>query len=418
MISGNATNRVGVRPIAGFALAKAGPGILMLIAIPIWVRIFGLAEYGLYSLVWSLSTISGALCSGWIRQSTLRYTGRPKLVPENLPRWVLPTISIVACVPLTLVYFTGLTAIDILVLPFGLLVSMLNVQYVVRQASTQRAGYSFRYAIAETMRVFIALTGSLVMHDLVGIRGAAAILIGYAMATFVGSCLLKGAPRSAMSSSVRNDLLRTFWTYGWPLSLWQGLSNAMNYGDRMLVSLFVGASEAGAYAAIADLVVRGVSMAIFPLTMASHPAIMLRWNGGDFAAAYAINRRYGAILAIYGLIGVAAIGLFGNTVLHLLTGNYPQWPWLPAMLAAGAVFWQMALMVHKPLELAGRTKMMVMALIASLAINLTVNLALLPVTGAPAAAFAFALSALSYVLISGYLSARTKKLVRPHPWST
>ena len=43
-----------------YGAAKIGPGLIMFAAVPIWIRLFGVDEYGLYAICWASALFSSS----------------------------------------------------------------------------------------------------------------------------------------------------------------------------------------------------------------------------------------------------------------------------------------------------------------------------------------------------------------------
>tara|TARA_B100000579_G_scaffold390927_1_gene365773 strand:- start:6066 stop:6359 length:294 start_codon:yes stop_codon:yes gene_type:complete len=78
----------------------------------------------------------------------------------------------------------------------------------------------------------------------------------------------------------------------------------------------------------------------------------------------------------------------------------------------GGFLWQLALVVHKPLEIEERTLVMVFCLFFSLVTNLIGNILFLPKFGILATAYTMILSALIYILSSILFSNSFRNFIR------
>jgi O-antigen/teichoic acid export membrane protein len=190
------------------------------------------------------------------------------------------------------------------------------------------------------------------------------------------------------------------------MGIWQALAAATLYMDRFFITLFIGASAAGEYAALADILVRGFTILSYPIIIAGHPAIMRAWNMGSRFQAMDMSRLWTkrlALLTIVGVIlGVLVCLSFGPWLLGAPIASAPTlW-----CLAFGAGCWQLSLMTHKGLEMVGRPRLMLLCLSGLVAVTIPVNILFIPVWGTivPAASFAFA--AILYCSITFYLSRR------------
>ena len=72
---------------------------------------------------------------------------------------------------------------------------------------------------------------------------------------------------------------------------------------------------------------------------------------------------------------------------------------ISATLIITAFLWQAAMLLHKPLELLLKPRLMLIAIIVAIAVNAAANLVLVPIYGYPASAVAWLISVLMYILV-------------------
>jgi O-antigen/teichoic acid export membrane protein len=403
--------------ILTFAAGKAFPGLLTLASIPLWVNSFGASNYGLFSLYWTASLIGTSLTLGWLNQAILRQTGTEGASYEALPwrtRWLVEAGPACTVVPLAIVTWPLWEGHEdrwtfLLSSLVGLLI---NGRYAVRQTISQRDARATPYAVAETVRVAVALMLSLTLAASGLVAPWSLVAANSAGMLLALTILIRSERRMAcglVKMRVKGPLLGAFWRFGWPLSLWLACSSSMMYLDRLVISHLYGLEKAGDYAAAADLVVRGMGMVAAPVIMFLHPAFMRAWNTRDRGAALAIWRRMTSFLALgVGLTGaiiLLAYAAFSGSVLD----NPPSIATFAALIVGGIV-WQMALMLHKPLEASGRTLTMLGALIGSLLVTLTADLLLAPRLGLLGVALGFMSGALCY---AGLVAVLNVRVLRP-----
>src|SRR5690606_9521257 len=139
--------------------------------------------------------------------------------------------------------------------------------------------------------------------------------------------------------------------FGWPMTIWLALSSVLVYADRVIVSASLGPERAGAYAATADLIVRGFAMVAFPVTMTLHPIVMRAWNAGQKEGALAAVRRHSLILSVWVTFGTVLVTLIGPPIIAAVANVPTPSRLLLLLLCLGGALWQLALISHKPLEM-------------------------------------------------------------------
>ncbi len=396
--------------IAGFTAGKAVPGLLTLVSIPIWIGVFGPANYAVFSLYWVVSIAGTALTIGWVNQAILRNAGNRALAYETLDRRTraaLEALPVVTVLPLGVLVGAMLPPgpdrwIFLLAATVGVLAT---ARYQVRQTLAQRDGRASAYAVAETVRASAALLLSLVL------AGAHVMTPWSLVASHAGAYVLALAvlrtpfERDPDRAGADSSVVRRYWRFGWPLSLWFATSFSVLYLDRFVIGSLYGLERAGNYAAAADLVVRGMGLLIAPAIMFMHPTFMRAWNTQDRAAAIRTWRRMTVLLtAGTAAAAVAAVLAYAVAADLLLASPLPVAPF--AVLAAGGAAWQLALMVHKPLEATDRTGTMLVALLLSLLASAALYTVLAPRLEELGVALGFAAGAAVYIGLSLVLGAR------------
>ncbi|MFD4422563.1 lipopolysaccharide biosynthesis protein [Agromyces sp. NPDC058484] len=396
---------------AWYSAAKIVPGVLMLLMVPLWIRLFGDAAYGLYSIAWTAAILSGSLCVGWLRQSLLRYAGDEARALESVPRFVLMLAigaSALPAVGLTLPQLfesRGNTNLQLSVIAV-ILFTISNSAYLIAQANLQREERARSYATFESLRVGVALVASLACSLLPSAPGDVVMLSSFVFSTLLVLGVLRTGRRHRRKPPQTLEVARSMWAYGWPMSIWLALSSALLFFDRLIIGFFLGTSDAGQYAAVSDLVVRGVGMVLFPITMIAHPRIMRAWNEGGSDAVGGALRSYTRAMAGTAVVVIIGAATGGTWIVELVLGFQVQDGALVPALAAGAALWQVALLAHKSLEIKNRTLVMAVILGAVTAVSIFANVILVPRIGMLAPPIVLIMSATMYIVAVRILGSR------------
>jgi len=266
--------------------------------------------------------------------------------------------------------------------------------------------------LAETFKAIIGIIPAIYFAVHWDVAGA---LAGYALGSFIAACWLGFVLKKNFSSrsliniqvvkSGRQDNWVTWWAYGWPVSLWLALLSFIPIVDRILIQSYLGIVKSGVYAASYDIIVRGYSLFLFPITLAVHPRIMAALNSGNQNIAYQHIKHAKAIT-----MGIVVLSMFGILLLYPLFYQYivkvetqeALSRVVLVIIALGGGGWQVALLSHKPLEIANKTKLMVAGLLIALIVNITIQIALLKILGVLATALALVFSAFTYICFCRY----------------
>jgi O-antigen/teichoic acid export membrane protein len=205
-----------------------------------------------------------------------------------------------------------------------------------------------------------------------------------------GSQETESSPPSVASAS---------WHYGWPLSLWLGVSTITLYADRFILEHSVSQSELGRYTATADLIVRGFAMLATPILLSVHPVFMREHNFGQVAQAARVLSHWTIRLVLLMTISVLAAAALGPWILRLVLDAPGPGRATVVALSLAAAFSQLALLSHKPLEVRHRTRAMLGFAIAGLLVEVAISSVLVPSQGSLGVATGLLAGNASYVAL-------------------
>lgn len=370
--------RVPPLAVAGYAMGRLIPGVIVLASVPIWIRNFGASAYGSFSVVQASMLICAALGTGWLRQAALRFTGRRGFGLLDQPRRVLiaavVSVGLMTCIASE--WALGDSALPLRSMGATALFAMTYGVYVLTQTAVQRDGGVFKFNLAEVLRAGVMLLASMLLARKTS-HGLDAIVMGGVLGNLAGIASTVRFPgrRGPESGVPRWQVARSYWSFGWPLGVWLGISSFTLYADRFILSLFLSQSELGRYTATADLISRGFTMVALPIVMAVHPVLMHEHNAGRTASYSRTLRRWSR--GLLGVIAVVVVGVavVGPELIESLIGQRAIARPAMVILALGSGLWQYTALAHKPLEIAHRTRTMMGFAAAALASEVAFSLA-------------------------------------------
>lgn len=396
---GRATPRsrgwVGVRVLLGYGAAKAAPGVLAVFSVPIWIKAIGPTGYATFTMVWVLAMVVSSLGATWIKQGLLRSAGDESRTLARLP-WlpVLATILLPA-VPVALWTFTRSGSDPVALVGAAVLLTVSSGAYTLLSGQVQRDQQAGRFAAAETVRALVGLLASLAI--LPWLPGAAGVLMGNVAGTLAGLLILACAGvRRILPQGDDRVLLSYYWRVGWPISIWSSASFLLVYLDRLVIAAVLGDEPAGHYAGVADLIVRGMGLTLFPVAISAYAAVMTEWNAGRSAQARSVLRGAAKTMVLLFLAAFVGTAVCGPWAVELLVPGTETTRLVMILIALGAGLWQCALLAHKTLEMADRSKLMLGLMLLAVVVTLAADILLVPLFGLAGAAGAFALGALCY----------------------
>jgi len=407
-----------------YSVTKIIPGVMGLIAVIIFIRMIGVEEYGKYSVQLSFFMAYSSLTVGWLNQSTLRYYSKYQN-DQQLPQ----------------IFFIGLVfslLLGSLILVIGSLVIVNNQKFPLNSIGLALflalCSFQFLSAVLRSQLRPNAIIVVTVLQSLLGIVFPLLLLwvLGpnhkYLLLGLAGSYialplvfLALNIDRFKIFWPIAHDsrhhyklILSKFFRYGFPLSLWFGISLSLPFLDRFFIEYFYSFEVTGIYASFTDLVIRIFSILVFPLTLAAHPRIMSAWNNNNQSAAFTIWRKALQYQLGIFIILMAIVTMFTDQIFSLLMVVLPElnisYSYLLIPILIGGFLWQFALLCHKPLEMDQRTKLMVVLMLAALCVNLIGNIVYLPHYGIIATAYTYMASAGVYIIAVIYFSRNKFKI--------
>lgn len=411
-----------IRDSFNYFLSKAIPGIMALCSVLAFVRLVGKAEYGRYSVLFAIVTACTAGLSAWLPQGIIRYFSLSHNEPEAT-RFKSATLLglLLSVVTGTLVlgaalwferqpFWSGI--LGVLLLAAGMLYGVFIIELQAMLKSQKVASF-------EAIRSISCFVVPICIIFAVGKRSAGAlltgVLVGYILPLVVAWWMEQDRAsflRAFLNNHSWNDnlrVLRTLWTYGWPVGIWSMCLTLQSAIDRYFIQHYSGDASAGSYAAMYDIIVRSFSLLCFPLVMSSNSLVMERWNKGDRRSAVSLiesSLKYQIVISVVFLLGLV---VFAQQVDHvILGGRHESTSSLVLPLAIGGFLWQIAYLVHKPLELMCLTKRMLTAMIVALIVSVGGNYIFIPLYGYTAAADVAMAAPLAYLVAAVALTPMTE----------
>lgn len=405
--------------------AKLIPGIITIISVAIFTRIFKPGDYGQYILVFTTATILIAAFSQWVTQSTLRYRAQYTLKDKlffnkNLLR-ILLLVSLLICIlAFSLYSFRNILGSyqRYYIISFFIVISgvWFNNLLVLYQADLRSSIFSLYTVINAVIKFLLALClVFLVSRDIIfllwGICLAFSITIIPMMITFK----YNKEKREQLKDNSRNvkehffPFLKQFFIYGFPMIGWFLGAQLLSISDRYLLQIFRNSEEVGIYASNYNLVASAISFVSMPLLTAAHPLLMkagaaVSTKKREVQKLITIFSRYFLIVALPVMMYVLVLSKELADI--FLGAAYREGNVVLPIVLCGLLAWYFAMFGHKGLELREKTNKMFMYVMICTATKILLNVFFIPQYGYIAAAVATLICFLIYPILV-YLGTRS-----------
>lgn len=384
--------------LAYFATVVAGQLVSFLL-LPLTTHYLTPADYGQYSIALTTGGLIAVLGSSWIRNVAFRLffdakaEGRALGFFWGVAAYQATLVAVGYGLWFAATRLLGVGELPVTLLLFACLSTLSGDLYALASNTLRAAKQSGPFVRAELTVAALRLTGT-AGALLLGFRSPSALLAASALASAIPAAyaaltFVRSNPDLAGVLPLPRDLLGRISRLGLAslphsLGIW-----VIALSDRFVLEWFAGQAVVGLYSvgySLADRLINGLVAAVF---LVSWPRILQAWTeqgrGGAREQIYRALRLY-LWLTLGPLVFLIR---FRVEVVALLTGEAYQSAVLviPAVSVAAWV-WGLATYLSRPLELEKRYLLMSGVTLTAAAVNLGLNLMLVPGHGAVGAAWA------------------------------
>ena len=397
--------------------SKLLPALTGFITAPILTRLFLPAEYGRYALALGLSDLLFALtCSGF-GAGVIRFFPAYKVQSELHAFFATLSVSIgVTIAAASAVSFSALVLLrghlpDALypLLLISILVFVAQAVFTVFLEVMRAQERSGSYTVFELATLYGGLGLGLLLVIVFAFRVEGLLwgtFIALALALpFLIALTTKGVgPRP---QHFRLPDAMQMWRYAWPLALGNIGMWGLRLSDRYIIASFRPESEVGLYSAAYNISGKSIDMivALFMLTMG--PMVMNTWETQGREATEKSLAMITRLFLILCLPAVVGLGLLARPTIALLTGRaYHEGHRIVAYVALASFMWGLSGITDTGLLISKATRRLATNQIIAAAINLGLNLLLVPHFGFVAAGFATLVGYAALFALQTYASRR------------
>lgn len=403
------------RVVSQTILFAAGQGLIALrelIVLPLFARLLGRESYGIFAQLTVVLTLLIPFVAFKLDVSSVRYLSSEDdggVLRSGLwggLTWVVGSSLLVA---LGIALASGISARLILggsehreLMPIAALLLVISAVAVYLQSYFRVVRRIDRLAALLMVQTALEIVAILLLvsrgH---GIEGALWGLIGVRAA--VGLGVVAFVWRQLGPPALDRAQLRRLLSYGMPLMPNGILRWLINYADRLVIIQVLGLAAVGVYAASYSLG-QVLHLLVLPLGFVLFPFLSRLWDRGEHAEVrryLAHATRYYLLLAMPAALGIS---LLSQPALRLIaTAEFETSGLLVLWIALGFVLNGLFQINAYAFHLTHRTRLLSLILLASAALNILLNLTLVPRLGLSGAAIATAAAfALMAVAALGY----------------
>lgn len=365
-----------------YSLGFIIPGVLSFLFIPFVMRSYGAGVYAQYSLIFNtLSTVS-IFCYGWVGQSFIRFYSKEEAgLLGTVSKFLWKSLLAGSFFFSILVFLITNISFEnfLLLIPSFFLAGYYSFFLLTCQAKQDAK----RVAISEALRTMIIIGLPLFCYLFFSDEYALKVLLISLFISYLIPLMTVLKKDSGASyfffnreeGEVFSVMEKKIKSYGIPVALFLSLSLALSVNDRFIIAKFLGYKDSGNYAALYDILNKGVAFSCSPVVMTFYPHIVKEYNAKNEQGAYiSLAKAILMELCIF-LSGFIILYFWGDVLLAFIFKNSvpPGFRQFLSIVYTAVFVWQIAMLVHKPLELRMKTKHLAIGVSIALIVNLVLN---------------------------------------------
>ncbi len=393
-----------------YALARGLPGLIGFFGIALFTRVLTPDQYGQYALVLAYSGLAYTVLFSWLPLGLLRFlpANRDPAQKESLLSAIfrlfwslsLAVLIVTAGLYLAAPLFSDQPQVVRAFCFLGAVLLWARGWFEINLELRRSALSPKLYGALSTLKVILTiLIGGLLAY--LGL-GAIGLLIGSAAAFLLPALAVsQGYQYRFRLEAAERKYLSQLALYGIPLTATFALEFVISSSDRLLLAWFVDIKAAGLYVVGYDLAKQCLTLLLMIVNLAAYPlAIHAFETGGAQAVKHQLSQNFVLLLTV-GLPATAGFALLAHNIADVLVGKaFGQaaaalMPWIAiATLFAGFK----AYYVDLSFQLTKKTRLQVLIAFVAAAVNLLLNLWLIPRYGLLGAAYS---TLIAYALVLG-----------------
>lgn len=366
----------------------------------ILTRLLDASEYGRYALALVTMQLVHTLFFTWMEAAMERYHARASAkgdLPGHLK--TLFQIAGLLAVATFALFMTALYVIPIsapmkTIMAFALMSTCLQTVMRIGFEAHKAADRITRYSILSSGQMLLGFTIGILLIMLTPLREAGPF-IGLIVANAV--VLIFDLPfylKRMKGGSFDKSAVKPFMIYGLPICFSLILELALSSSDRYVIGIMLSEADVGRYSAGYGLANRSIDVLFIWIGLAVTPHLVRVLEHDGLQRCLSELKSYGATLLLVTMPAAVGLGLTAEPMSYLLGEPVREAgaqiiPWI---VGAGVANGMISYYVQRAFMLGGKTILLPVAMIAPMALNLGLNIWLLPIYGIMGAVYATVIS--------------------------
>ena len=395
------------RDIILFFISKLITGIAGFFIITLYSALLSPEQYGEYSLISGFVSALISVFIGWIGSSALRYyidyEDNKKTFFTNVLYYVLSMIVMMSIIIVIVSFISKTIPISnylVATIFFTIAFSFYDVFEKVFRAAQKTVIYSIALILQSILNValFFVFAKFLNMKTISIFSSVSISRTVFVVIAILSLYVLKNISVQPFDKA----MFKKFLKYGLPMIGVWGVGWILSYCDRYIIAIFYNTSDVGIYDISYKMAENSINVFVSTFTLAIFPMLITAWkkNGKeDVENKIKEVLRYFFILILPAVMGLICIS---DKLYHLgiLNSKYQSGRNIIIFICIGMFFNGLNSIFNKLWQLNEKTKNILYVMIASVIINIALNLIFVPKFGITIAAITTLISYIFSVIIT------------------
>lgn len=349
------------------------PALIGGASVPIFKHFLGANGYGTFAIYLNAAFLLTAVFTGWISQSIYRfYSG-----VENKFRFSKIALSLSAKTQLFLfipvVLFFWVNEKSVLLGVVVWVAIFINSMQMIHVALAQSSFLSKKNISSELIRSVTYITISVILLFIFPGYYLYILFGSLSIAYSLSALYLRKQTHPILIQSrekidreiIPKKIIRKFFNYGAPLSLWLVFSFLIPYIDKIWMKYHLGGEAQGNYQAIFDLLSKGLTLIISPITISLLPLLTQAFTNNEHSEIRTLMKRI-ILLEVAGFIISAILYWWFGYYLIFKLLKIPDtltYKYMGLIVLAGTFIWQIAIFIQQKYVLKLMTRFLLIMVI-------------------------------------------------------